>query len=54
MIFLSSRVGEVDAFDEKIRVPMDDCVLIAVECGRNGGEAVLPKVMLEFLNVILA
>ena len=54
MIFLSSRVGEVDAFEEKITVPMDDHVLIAVECGIYGGEAVLPKVMLEFLNVILA
>jgi len=41
-IFLSSRVGGVDAFEE-----MDNCVLKAVE-------AVLPKVMLEFLNVILA
>ena len=48
MIFLSSRVGGVDAFEE-----MDDCVLKAVERGRYGGEAVLPKVMLEFLNAIL-
>jgi hypothetical protein len=32
---------------------MDNCVLKAVECGRYGGEVVLPKVMLEFLNVIL-
>jgi hypothetical protein len=29
-------------------------VLKAVERGRYGGEVVLPKVMLEFLNVILA
>ena len=34
VIFLSSRVGEVDAFEEKITVPMDNRVLIAVECGR--------------------
>ena len=33
---------------------MDYCVLKAVERGRYGGEAVLPKVMLEFLNAILA
>ena len=33
---------------------MDYCVLKAVEHGRYGGEAVLPKVMLEFLNAILA
>ena len=32
---------------------MDNYVLKAVECGRYGGEVVLPKVMLEFLNVIL-
>mgnify|MGYP006866140550 CR=1 FL=1 len=54
MISLSGRVGGVDAFDKKITIPMDDCVLKAVERGRYGGEAVLPKVMLEFLNVILA
>ena len=35
-------------------VPMDNCVLKAVERGRYGGEAVLPKIMLEFLNEILA
>ena len=33
---------------------MDNCVLKAVERGRYGGEAVLPKIMLEFLNEILA
>ncbi len=54
VIFLSSRVCGVDAFKEKITIPMEDCVLKAVECGRYQGEAVLPKVMLEFLNVILA
>jgi hypothetical protein len=43
VIFLSSRVGEVDAFEEKITVPMDDRILKAVEHGRYGGEAVLPK-----------
>ena len=55
MIFLSSRVGGVDAFfKDEVTVPMDNCVLKAVERGRFGGEAVLPKVMLEFLNAILA
>ena len=55
MIFLSGRVVGVDAFfKEEVTVPMDDCVLKAVERGRYGGEAVLPKVMLEFLNAILA
>ncbi len=33
---------------------MDDCVLKAVEHGGYDGEAVLPEVMLEFLNAILA
>ena len=54
MIFLSSRVGGVGAFKEEATVPMDDCILKAVELGRYGGEAVVPKVMLEFLNAILA
>jgi hypothetical protein len=54
VIFLSSRVGGVDAFKEKITIPMDNLVLKAIEHGRYGGEAVLTKVMLEFLNVILA
>ena len=53
MVFLSRRVGGVGAFEEEVTLPMDDCVLKAVEHGRYGGEAVLPKVMLEFLNVIL-
>ena len=46
--------GGVGAFKEEVTVPMDDCVLKAAERGRYGGEAVLPKVMLEFLNAILA
>ena len=54
MIFLSSRVGGVDAFEEEVMVPMDNCVLKAVERRRYGGEAVVPKVMLTFLNAILA
>ena len=54
MIFLSSRVGGVGAFEEEVTLPMDDCVLKAVEHGRYGGEAVVPRVMLEFLNAILA
>ncbi len=39
----------VDAFEE-----MNDCVLKAVERGGYDGEVVLPEVMLEFLNAILA
>jgi hypothetical protein len=31
VISLSGRVGGVDAFDKKITIPMDDCVLKAVE-----------------------
>ena len=54
MISLSGRVGGVDAFDKKITIPMDDCVLKAVERGRYEGEVGLPKVMLEFLNAVLA
>ena len=53
MIFLFIRAGGVDAFEE-VTVPMGNCVLKAVERGRYGGETVLPKVMLEFLNAILA
>jgi hypothetical protein len=54
VVFLSSGVGGVDAFEEKVIVPMDNCVLEAVKCGRFGGEAVLPEVVLKFLNAILA
>ncbi len=54
MIFFSGGVGGVDAFEEKVTVPMDNCFLKNVERGRFGGEAVLPEVVLEFLNAILA
>ena len=54
MVLVSSGVGGVDVFEEEVTVPMDNCVLKAVERGRYGGEAVLPKIMLEFLNEILA
>jgi hypothetical protein len=54
MIFLSSGVGGVDAFEEEVTVPMDDRVLKVEERGRYGGETVLPKVMWKFLDVILA
>jgi hypothetical protein len=48
VVFLSGGVGGVDAFEEKVMVPMDNCVLKAVKCGRFGGEAVLPEVVLKF------
>ncbi len=54
MIFLSGGVGGVDAFKEKVTVPMDNCVLKVVEHGKFGGEAVLPEFVLKFLNAILA
>jgi hypothetical protein len=54
VIFLSSGVGGADAFKEKVTVPMDNHVLKVVECGRFGGEAVLPEVVLKFLDAILA
>jgi hypothetical protein len=53
VIFLSGGVGGVDAFEEKVTVPMDNRVLKVVECGRFGGDAVLPEVVLKFLNAIL-
>ena len=49
MIFLSNGLCGVDAFKEEVTVPMDDRVLKVVERGRYGGEAVLPKAMLNFL-----
>jgi hypothetical protein len=54
VIFLSSGVGGVDALKEKVTVPIDNRVLKVVECGRFGGEAALPEVVLKFLNAILA
>ncbi len=36
VIFLPSSVGGVDAFKEKITIPMDKHVLKAVERGRYG------------------
>jgi hypothetical protein len=54
MQFFSGGVGGADAFDEKVAVPMDNYVLKVVERGRYGGEAVLHKVVLKFLDVILA
>ena len=33
---------------------MDNCVLKVVECGQFGGEAVLPEVVLKFLDAIFA
>ena len=46
MISLPSGVGGVDAMEEEVTVPMDIRVLKIVECGRYGGETVLPKVAL--------
>ena len=56
MISLSSGVSGVDAFEEEVMVPMDNHVLKVAERGRYGygGEVVLPKVMLKFLDAILA
>jgi hypothetical protein len=54
MVLLSSRAGGVGAFEEEVTVPMEDHFLKVVERGRYGGEAVLPKVMLKFLNATLA
>jgi hypothetical protein len=51
---LSSGVSGVDAFEEEVMVPMDNRVLKVAERGRYGREAVLPKVMLKFLDAILA
>ncbi len=33
-------------------VPVGGCVLKALECGGDWGEALLPKVMLEYLDAI--
>ena len=54
MIFLFSGVGGIDAFKEEVTVPMDNCVLKVVERGRYEGESVLPKVLLKFLDTIIA
>ena len=54
VIFLAGGVGGADAFMEEVTVPVDNCVLKVVEHGRFGGEAVLPEVVLKFLDAILA
>ncbi len=58
LIFISSGIGRVYAFEEEVKVPMPmyDHALKVVERGRFGGEAVLPEVMvmLKFLDAILA
>ncbi len=53
-IFLSGGVGGADAFVEEVTVPIDNRVLKVVERRRFGGEAVLPEVVLKFLDAILA
>jgi hypothetical protein len=53
VIFLSSGVGGVDAFEEKITVPMDNRVLKVAERGRYGGEVVLSEVVLKSFDAIL-
>ncbi len=54
MIFLPSGVNGVDAIEKEVTVPMGNSVLKIVECGRYGGEAMLPKVVLKFVDAILA
>jgi hypothetical protein len=54
VIFLAGGVGGADAFKEEVTVPVDNCVLKVVEHGRFGGEAVLPEVVLKFLDAIFA
>ena len=54
VIFLAGGVGGADAFMEEVTVPVDNCVLKVVERGRFEGEAVLPEVVLKFLDAILA
>ncbi len=54
VIFLPSGVGGVNAIKEEVTVPVDNRVLKIVERGRYRGETVLPKVVLKFLDVILA
>ncbi len=54
VIFLPSKVGGVNAIEEEVMVPVDNCVLKIVERGRYRGETVLPKIVLKFLDVILA
>ncbi len=55
MTFLPSGVGGVDAIEEEVTVPMGNCVLKIVKFGRHGGEAaMLPKVVLKFVDAILA
>jgi hypothetical protein len=48
VIFLPSGIGGVDAIEEEVTVPVGNHVLKIVECGRYGGEAMLPKVVLKF------
>ncbi len=54
VIFLAGGAGGADAFEEEVTVPVDNCVLKVVKRGRFGGEAVLPEVVLKFLDTILA
>ena len=46
VVFLPNWVGGVKAVAEVVTVPMDKHVLKVVECGRDEGEVVLPKVVL--------
>jgi hypothetical protein len=52
LILLSSGVGRLKAVKEEVMVPVGGCVLKALECGGDWGEALLPKVMLEYLDAI--
>ncbi len=54
VISLPSGVGGFEAIEEEVKVPVNNHVHKIIECGRYGGEAVLPKVVLMFLKAILA
>jgi hypothetical protein len=54
MILLSSGVGGLKAVKEEVVVPVGNRILKVVECGGDGGEVVLPKIMLEYLDAIPA
>ncbi len=54
MILLSSGVGGVKAIKEAVGVPVGYRNLKVVNCGGDGGEAVLPNVLLNHLDAVLA
>ncbi len=54
MILLSSGVSGVMAVKEEVMVRVSNCVLKVVKGGGDGREVVLSKVMLKYLDAILA